>query len=150
MITITYICLLIMTLTGAFASLFLKQISEYPKKDSKIILKLEERKNNSINNNRKTIITIILNILKNDIIYPLILLLENIYLYYGGILYILAAILNIFVLKYLEYSIVLPLTAITYIWTMLISKIYLKEKITKLKILGIILIVIGSYLITIS
>lgn len=150
MITITYICVLIMTLTGAFASLFLKKISEHPKKDSKIILKLEERKNNSINNNRKTIITIILNVLKNDIIYPLILLLENVYLYYGGILYILAAILNIFVLKYLEYSIVLPLTAITYIWTMLISKIYLKEKITKLKILGVILIVIGSYLITIS
>lgn len=149
MITITYICVLIMTLTGAFASLFLKKISEHPKKDSKIILKLEERKNNSINN-RKTIITIILNVLKNDIIYPLILLLENVYLYYGGILYILAAILNIFVLKYLEYSIVLPLTAITYIWTMLISKIYLKEKITKLKILGVILIVIGSYLITIS
>lgn len=150
MITITYICVLIMTLTGAFASLFLKQISEHPKTNSKIILKLEERKNNSINNNRKTIITIILNVLKNDIIYPLILLLENVYLYYGGILYILAAILNIFVLKYLEYSIVLPLTAITYIWTMLISKIYLKEKITKLKILGVILIVIGSYLITIS
>lgn len=64
--------------------------------------------------------------------------------YIGGIFYVSAAILNIVVLKFLSYSIVLPLTAMTYIWTMIISKIALGEKITKNKIIGTILIILGS------
>ena len=63
--------------------------------------------------------------------------------YIGGIFYVSAAILNIVVLKFLSYSIVLPLTAMTYIWTMIISKIALGEKITKNKIIGTILIILG-------
>lgn len=64
--------------------------------------------------------------------------------YVGGIFYVSAALLNIVVLKFLPYSIVLPLTAMTYIWTMIISKIALGEKITKNKIIGTILIILGS------
>ncbi|MPQ42586.1 EamA family transporter [Clostridium tarantellae] len=70
-------------------------------------------------------------------------------LYIGGILYVTAALLNIFVLKFLPYSIVVPLTAMTYIWTMIISKIMLKEKINLNKIIGVILITIGSIFIAI-
>lgn len=51
------------------------------------------------------------------------------------------------VLKYLPYSIVLPLTAMTYIWTMIIAKVAFLEKITCNKITGTILIIIGSVLI---
>lgn len=64
--------------------------------------------------------------------------------YVGGIFYVSAALLNIVALKFLPYSIVLPLTAMTYIWTMIISKVALGEKITRNKIIGTILIIIGS------
>jgi len=44
---------------------------------------------------------------------------------------------------------VLPLTSITYIWTMLVSYLALKEKITKNKIIGVILICVGAVLLVI-
>lgn len=77
-------------------------------------------------------------------------LILNINLYLGGILYLISACLNIYVLKFLDYSIVLPLTSITYIWTMIISYFLLKENITVRKIIGIILICFGAILITIN
>ena len=58
-------------------------------------------------------------------------------------------VLNIIVLKYLPYSVVLPLTAITYIWSLVIAYCFLKEKITKVKIYGIICIMIGAIFISI-
>ena len=72
----------------------------------------------------------------------------NINVYIGGSLYLTSALLNIYVLKYLNYSIVLPLTSITYIWTLIISHKLLKEKITIKKVLGILLITIGAIVIT--
>jgi drug/metabolite transporter (DMT)-like permease len=65
------------------------------------------------------------------------------FLYIGGMLYVSSAVLNIIVLKYMPLSVVLPMTAITYIWSMISSRIILKEKITKFKFLGIIFILIG-------
>ena len=70
-------------------------------------------------------------------------------IYIGGIIYVTAALLNIYVLKYLDYSTVLPLTAITYIWTMVISYKILKEKITNKKKIGVILIILGAIVISI-
>lgn len=74
-------------------------------------------------------------------------LLTNLNLYIGGGLYFLSALLNIFILRYLDYSIVLPLTSITYIWTMLISCFYLNEKIAKKQVVGILLIIVGAILV---
>lgn len=71
-------------------------------------------------------------------------MLRNANLYLGGGLYFLSALLNIYVLKYLDYSVVLPLTAITYVWTMILSAFVLREKITRKKILGMLLILIGA------
>lgn len=71
-------------------------------------------------------------------------MLKNINLYIGGILYVMAALVNIIILRYLDYSVVLPLTSITYIWTMVLSYITLKEKISVKKITGVGLIVIGA------
>lgn len=68
-------------------------------------------------------------------------------LYLGGVLYLLSAFLNIFVLRHLDYSIVLPLTSITYVWTFFLSYFYLGEAITKRKAYGIGLIVLGSVII---
>ncbi len=100
-----FILLLIMTLLGAFASLFLKKTSEA------------------------------------DSFFGL---LQNINLYIGGSLYFISAVLNVFILRYLDYSVVLPLTSLTYIWTMILSYMILKEKITKKKIAGVVLILIGA------
>jgi len=71
-------------------------------------------------------------------------MLKNINLYIGGFLYFISAALNILVLRALDYSVVLPLTSITYIWTMILSYLILKEKITKKKVGGVILIVAGA------
>ena len=74
-------------------------------------------------------------------------LLKNRNIYLGAFLYIFSALLNIYVLKYLDYSIVLPLTSLTYIWTMIISKFLLKEKLTYKKIIGTFLIFCGALII---
>ena len=79
-----------------------------------------------------------------DNLNGLLSLILNWRVYLGGIFYVSAALLNIIALKFLPYSIVLPLTAMTYIWTMIISKVALGEKITRNKIIGTILIIIGS------
>lgn len=71
-------------------------------------------------------------------------MLLNVHLYIGGILYLAAAAVNILALRYLDYSVVLPVSSITYIWTMLLSYIILKETITKKKVLGVLCIVAGA------
>ena len=76
--------------------------------------------------------------------------LKSKYLYFGGGLYVTAAVLNIYLFRFLDYSVVLPLTAMTYILTMLISYKYLGEKITKRKIFGILMIIGGSVFIGMS
>lgn len=73
-----------------------------------------------------------------------IALIKNVNLYIGGFLYLASAVLNIWILRYLDYSVVLPLTSLTYIWTMVLSYMILKEKITKKKIAGVVLILVGA------
>ncbi len=60
----------------------------------------------------------------------------------GGIEYYCAKIYGVFKSD--------ALTSITYIWTMVISYILLKEKVTKEKIVGVICIVAGAILISIE
>lgn len=103
-----YIVLIIMTIVGSVASLFLKKAS-----GSESIIELLKNKN----------------------------------IYIGGFLYLASAILNIYILKYLDYSVVLPLTSITYIWTLVISYSILKEKISYKKVAGVICILIGALII---
>ncbi|TWH59738.1 putative membrane protein [Desulfitobacterium sp. LBE] len=74
-------------------------------------------------------------------------LLKNNFFYYGGILYFLSALINIYLLRILPYSVVLPLTSITYIWTMVISYVFLKERISFKKVFGVIFIVLGAMLV---
>lgn len=107
--TIYFVLLLIMTVMGSAASLFLKKASGA---DSFIGL------------------------------------IKNINLYIGGSLYLLCAIMNIFLLRHLDYSVVLPLTSLTYIWTMILSYFILKERIAKKQILGVILILAGAVFIS--
>jgi len=69
-------------------------------------------------------------------------------LYISGGLYLFSACMNIYVLRILPYSVVFPMTSMTYIWVMVISYFVLKEKISVKKIVGVILIIIGVVLLT--
>ena len=73
----------------------------------------------------------------------IISIIKNKYLYLGGFLYIFSAIFNIWILKRMPYSVVVPLGSICYIWTMLIAGFFLKEKIGLGKIMGVLLILSG-------
>jgi drug/metabolite transporter (DMT)-like permease len=66
------------------------------------------------------------------------------FLYAGGFLYLFSALLNIEALRNLPYSIVLPLTSVTYIWTLFVSHFFLGEQITLKKVAGVMLILTGS------
>ena len=79
----------------------------------------------------------------------MLLILKSPHLYIGGMLYLIAAILNIRVLRAMNYSIVMPLTSITYIWTILLAKFCMDENLNMQKISGGILICIGAIVITI-
>ena len=73
-------------------------------------------------------------------------ILSSPYLYLGG-LYLIAALLNIYVLSLMEYSKVLPLTSLTYGWTMLLSYLVFKEKINIQKIVGLLFVIAGAIMI---
>lgn len=74
-------------------------------------------------------------------------ILSSPYLYLGGGLYLIAALLNIYVLSLMEYSKVLPLTSLTYGWTMLLSYLVFKEKINIQKIVGLLFVIAGAIMI---
>ncbi len=69
---------------------------------------------------------------------------KNKFVYIGVLFYLAGAVANIFVLKHMPYSIVYPMSSITYVWSMIFSRAILKEKITKQKLIGIISILIGT------
>lgn len=64
-------------------------------------------------------------------------------LYAGMGLYVLSALLNIYLLKVLPYSVVVPLGSLTYIWTLFISNKLLGERIAKHQVIGIAVILVG-------
>ncbi len=64
----------------------------------------------------------------------------------GAGLYVTSALLNVVLLRFMDYTILYPMTAITYIWTLIISALFLREKITKGKIAGIILVCLGVFI----
>ncbi len=72
------------------------------------------------------------------------------YMYIGAFLYFISGVLNIYVLKYLPFTTVLPLTSITYIWTLILAHRYYDELITKNKVIGICFIIVGAFIIGLS
>ena len=69
-------------------------------------------------------------------------------LYIGGFCYLAGAVMNIWLLSRLEYSILYPMTAITYIWSMALAWLFLKEQITRRKLVGMTVIIIGVWILT--
>lgn len=70
-------------------------------------------------------------------------LIMNKWLWVGGIMYVISAILNIMLLQRMPYSVVVPIGAVCFIWTMIISSKFLHEKISYKKIIGLGCILIG-------
>lgn len=66
------------------------------------------------------------------------------FVYIGVFFYLAGAVANILVLKVLPYSVVYPMSAITYVWSMIFSRLILKEKITKQKLIGMAAILVGA------
>lgn len=77
-------------------------------------------------------------------------LLKNFYTYVGIIFYIISSILNIIVLLALPYTVVLPCSSITYIWSLYLSKTLLSEKVGPLKMAGIAFILLGTIVIAVT
>ena len=70
--------------------------------------------------------------------------------WFAAFLYVLSAAINIYLLTKLQYSVVVTLGSFTYVWTLLLSNRFLKEKINLRKAAGVALILIGVLLIAIK
>lgn len=70
-------------------------------------------------------------------------------LYIGGISYVFGILANIILLRNMDYTLVYPMTALTYVWTMLISLFFLHEKMNVRKVMAIIFIILGVVIINI-
>lgn len=66
----------------------------------------------------------------------------------GGTMFLFGGLFLILALKTEELSLIFPLTSLTYIWVMCLSKAFLNESISKFKIASIALIVAGIIFVT--
>ncbi|MCM1988545.1 EamA family transporter [Oceanirhabdus seepicola] len=67
----------------------------------------------------------------------------------GTLFYVLAIIMNIILLKYIQYIVFIACLSLTYVWTLFLSNIFLKERITQKKLLAISLIILGTIVVSI-
>ena len=72
-----------------------------------------------------------------------LMILKNMKLYFGIILYGISALFFVYALKFGELSVLYPIGALNYVWISLLSIKFLNEKINRYKWLGILLIMIG-------
>ncbi|MBN1503137.1 EamA family transporter [Candidatus Woesearchaeota archaeon] len=79
--------------------------------------------------------------------FNLISLIKNKDLVMGVALYVISSVFYIFALNYGELSMLYPLTSLAYVWVSLISIRFLNEKMNRIKWIGIILIIIGVFLV---
>jgi len=77
----------------------------------------------------------------------LFMMFTNTHIFVGIALYALAMVLWLGALSQLDVSYMYPLLSLGYVVTAIIAFIFIKENITLLRWVGIILVVIGSYLI---
>jgi len=101
------ILVLLMTVLGSVASLFLKRASARP---------------------------------------TLAALASDKFLHTGAFLYAASAAANILALRVLDYSVVLPLTSLTYVWTQFLAAAFLREPLTPRKAAAVAAIVAGALL----
>ena len=74
-------------------------------------------------------------------------LIRNWHLWAGAAGYLCAAVINIWVLRHMDLSVVLPMTALTYLWTLLLARLFLGESLDRWRIGGVTAILVGVVLI---
>ncbi|MFH1072282.1 MAG: EamA family transporter [Nanoarchaeota archaeon] len=75
-------------------------------------------------------------------------LLKNWPVFAGLLSYALSMVIFLYALQYAQLSLLYPLVSLSYVWVIIFSAAFLKEKINSYKILGIISILIGIVFIT--
>lgn len=75
-------------------------------------------------------------------------LVKNPRIWLGGCFYLAGAALNILLLRVLDYSLLYPLTAVTYVWSMLLSAAFLGERMTRRKLAGVAAILAGALILS--
>lgn len=73
-------------------------------------------------------------------------IIKNRNFYIGAALYFASLVINVYLLTRLDYSLVVPLCSLSYVWTMILSCKFLGEKITYRKIWGTIVMIFGIML----
>ena len=68
----------------------------------------------------------------------------------GGILFVACPVISSFCARYLDFSILYSMTALNFVFILLLSKLFLSEKIDKYKITGVGLIIVGILVIVFS
>lgn len=68
--------------------------------------------------------------------------------YLGGGLYALGALINIILLRFMEYTLLYPMSSIAYVWSLFLANRFMGEKITQKKIIGVTMICIGVLFLT--
>ena len=84
----------------------------------------------------------------NDFSFHPIKLLTNWYFLLAAAIYTIATLAYIYLLKYEELTILYPMASIQYVWATVLSVFFLKERITKEKVLALTLIIIGVIIIS--
>ena len=67
-------------------------------------------------------------------------------LWLGGCFYLAGAVMNILLLRIYAYSVVYPLTSLTYVWSLALSAALLHERVSARKLLGVAAICLGAFL----
>tara|TARA_Y100001970_G_C14138097_1_gene805510 strand:- start:736 stop:1077 length:342 start_codon:yes stop_codon:yes gene_type:complete len=74
--------------------------------------------------------------------------LSNYKLVLGVFFYVLSTVIYLSVLRQHNLSLVYPITSLQYVWISFASAKYLDEEISKYRLMGIMLIIVGVYLVT--
>ena len=69
-------------------------------------------------------------------------------LYAGSACYLTGALFNILLLRHLDYSVLYPMTALTYVWSMGLSAALLGERLTGRKLAGVAAILAGMLILS--
>ncbi|QQG38482.1 MAG: EamA family transporter [Candidatus Woesearchaeota archaeon] len=85
-----------------------------------------------------------------NVTYSLSSLIKNKNLWFGSFLLVLVAIGTIIAYKGGNLSVLYPIGATSYVWSVLFGHIFFKEKLNVRKILGVLIIVLGVTLISVG
>jgi multidrug transporter EmrE-like cation transporter len=69
---------------------------------------------------------------------------------FGLVIYGLSAVIFVYALKFAPVSVLYPITSATYIWSFIIARKYFNENISRNKLIGLMIIILGIIVLSIS